>query len=460
MSSSSSFFGDMLQSISERGRKLLDLTRKREPDAVTQSADFVVLCEDLLSGRGEASGVALAREILNRYSALTIGPRIAFFEALAHQFGPDRERMEAAIAAWQADPSDRNASELHAAAEPRRQELLRRLNLAPGGTAALVRMREQLLDAMTHRDDLGVVDADFVHLFSSWFNRGFLVLRRIDWSTPANILEKIIRHEAVHKIRSWDDLRRRIDPPDRTCFAFFHPALVDEPLIFVEVALTETMPDSIAPILMASRKPIDVEDVDCAAFYSISNCQRGLAGVSFGNFLIKQVVEDISRENPALATYVTLSPVPGFAAWLKRERLVGASRALSADDLAALDTLDAPGWPQVPETRERLQEPLMRAAAWYLVHARNPRGQPADPVARFHLGNGARLERLNFLADGSENGMRQSHGVMVNYLYDLDDIEKNHEAYAESRRVVASNAVKKLARPGPSGDIVVLPSKA
>ena len=454
------FFGDMLQSISDRGRKLLDLTRTRRADSVTRSADFVVLCEDLLSGRGEASGVALAREILTRYSALTIGPRIAFFEALAQQFGSDQARMQKAIEAWQANPNDLTASEVHHAAEPRRQELFRRLNLAPGGTAALVRMREHLLDAMSHRSDLSVVDADFVHLFSSWFNRGFLVLRRIDWSTPANILEKIIKHEAVHKIRSWDDLRRRIDPPDRSCFAFFHPALNDEPLIFVEVALTNGLPGAIAPILAASREPLAPDAVDTAAFYSISNCQRGLAGVSFGNFLIKQVVEEVSRDNPKLKTFVTLSPVPGFASWLKRERQAESSRALTADDIAALTVLDTEGWQQVPERRAPVEEPLMRAAAWYFMHARNPRGLPADPVARFHLGNGARLERMHFLADGSENGIRQSHGVMVNYLYDLDDIEKNHEAFAESRIVVASNAVKKLARPGPSGEVVPVASKA
>jgi malonyl-CoA decarboxylase len=458
--SSSSFFGDMLQSISDRGRQLLDMTRKRGPDAVTRSADFVVLCEDLLSGRGEASGVALAREILTRYSALTIGPRIAFFEALAQRFGSDRDRMEAAIAAWQKNPNDETASELHEAAEPRRQELFRRLNLAPGGTAALVRMREQLLDAMSHRSDLGVVDADFVHLFSSWFNRGFLVLRDIDWSTPANILEKIIQHEAVHKIRSWDDLRRRIDPPDRCCFAFFHPALNDEPLIFVEVALTEGIPGAIGPILAAKREALDKDDVDTAVFYSISNCQRGLAGVSFGNFLIKQVAEEVSRENPKLKRFVTLSPVPGFATWLKRERGSGASRALTPEDLEALANLDIEGWWQVPETREPVEDPLMRAAAWYFLYGRNSRGLPADPVARFHLGNGARLEQMHFLADGSENGIRQSYGLMVNYLYDLDDIEKNHEAFAENRMVVASSAVRKLARPGPTGDVVPLASKA
>ena len=211
--------------------------------------------------------------------------------------------MEQAIAAWREKPSADAAAEVHAASEPRRQELFRRLNLAPGGTAALVRMREQLMDVLDHRDDLAAVDDDFVHLFSSWFNRGFLVLRRIDWSTPAIVLEKIIRYEAVHEIHGWDDLRRRIDPPDRRCYAFFHPALVDEPLIFVEVALTRDIPDAIAPILATGREVVEADKMRTAAFYSISNCQRGLAGVSFGNFLIKQVVEEISRELPKLSTF-------------------------------------------------------------------------------------------------------------------------------------------------------------
>lgn len=454
---STSFFGDLLQTISDRGRALLARTGARRVDAGTRSEDFVELCEELLSGRGEASGVALAREILNRYEELTTGPRIHFFEALAHRFGPDREQLEAAIKAWQESPSDSTAMRVHEAAEPRRQELFRRLNLAPGGTAALVRMREQLMDAMDHREDLAVVDADFVHLFASWFNRGFLVLRRIDWSTPANILEKIIKHEAVHKINSWDDLRRRIDPPDRHCYAFFHPALVDEPLIFVEVALMRDIPGAIAPILTAHRETIDPEKATTAVFYSISNCQRGLAGVSFGNFLIKQVVEEISRDFPRLSNFVTLSPVPGFAAWLRRERQTEKSQVLTQEDREALTKLDIEGWWQRPDTREGLQDPLLRAAAWYFLHARNKRGLPLDPVARFHLGNGARLEQIHFLADGSENGMRQSYGIMVNYLYDLDDIEKNHEAYAASRTIAASPAVKKLARGAPT-EIVPLAS--
>ena len=440
-----SFFGELLQTISERGRALL--ARDRRGEASARSESLVELCEDLLTGLGEASGVALAREILGRYGKRTTGPRIAFFEALSSRFGVDPARMEQAIAAWRDKPGDHTAAQVHAASEPRRQELFRRLNLAPGGTAALVRMREQLTDTLDHREDLAAVDDDFVHLFSSWFNRGFLVLRRIDWSTPAIVLEKIIRYEAVHEISDWEDLRRRIDPPDRRCFAFFHPALVDEPLIFVEVALTRDIPGAIAPILATGREVVGSDKMRTAVFYSISNCQRGLAGVSFGNFLIKQVVEEISRELPKLASYVTLSPVASFAAWLARERSDERSAALAETDKTALAALDAPGWWRDADTASQLQDIVMRAAAWYFLRARNERGLPVDAVARFHLGNGARLERINWLADTSDKAMAQSHGLMVNYLYDVDDIEKNHETYAEGRTVVASGTVQRLLRP-------------
>jgi len=442
-----SFFGELLQTISERGRALLARDRRGAPSARSES--LVELCEDLLSGRGEASGVALAREILARYSELTTGPRIAFFEALAERFGSDPVRMEQAIETWRADPSDLTAAEVHAAFEPRRQELFRRLNLAPGGTAALVRMREQLMDSLDHRhEDLASVDADFVHLFSSWFNRGFLVLRRIDWSTPAIVLEKIIRYEAVHEIRGWDDLRRRIDPADRRCYAFFHPALVDDPLIFVEVAVERDIPGAIAPILASGRQQfVEPDKARTAVFYSISNCQRGLTGVSFGNFLIKQVVEEICRELPKLTTFVTLSPVPGFTHWLADELKNENSPAINAGDRVTFELLERPHWWTDSEIFSQLEEPLMRAAAWYFLRARNKRGAPIDPVARFHLGNGARLERINWLADTSDRAIAQADGLMVNYLYDLDHIEKNHEAYAEGRTVVASGGVQRLLRP-------------
>jgi len=437
-----SFFSEMLQSIADRSRALIK--RERREPAHELSAGIVEQCEELLSGRGEASGVALAQEILTRYADLTIGPRIAFFEALAKIFGHDSARIDRAIATWRQDPSADNASELHQSSEPRRLELFRRLNLAPGGTAALVRMREQLIDAMDHRDDLGVIDNDFVHLFSSWFNRGFLVLRRIDWSTSASVLEKIIRYEAVHEISDWDDLRRRIDPPDRRCYAFFHPALVDEPLIFVEVALTREIPAAIAPILSDKREPVEPQRATTAVFYSITNCQRGLAGVTFGHFLIKQVVEEVSREVSRVATFVTLSPAPNFAGWLNRERANAASQALDEEDREALSALDDANWWRSPDVVDKIREPLIRAAAWYYVRGRNSRGLPVDAVARFHLGNGARLERLDWPADTSERALKQSYGLMVNYLYDLDYIERNHEAYAQQRAIVASSAITRL----------------
>src|ERR1700731_2582976 len=355
-----SFFSEMLQSIADRSRALIS----RRTPARGRSDGIVELCEARLSGRGEASGVALANEILDDYADLPTGPRIAFFETLGRTFGHDQARIEAANAGCSAARSAETAAELHRASEPRRLQLFRRLNLAPGGTAALVRMREQLLDAMDHRDDLGVVDNDFVHLFSSWFNRGFLVLRRIDWSTSAAILEKIIRYEAVHEIRDWDDLRRRIDPPDRRCYAFFHPALVDEPVIFVEVALTRETPAAIAPILSGKRQEVDPERATTAVFYSITNCQRGLAGVSFGHFLIKQVVEELSRQIPRISHFVTLSPAPNFAAWLNRERVNQASLALDDDDRARLDGLDSEGWWRSPDLAEKMREPFLRAAAW------------------------------------------------------------------------------------------------
>jgi malonyl-CoA decarboxylase len=279
-----------------------------------------------------------------------------------------------------------------------------------------------------------------VHLLSSWFNRGFLVLRRIDWSTPANILEQIIRYEAVHEIRDWNDLRRRIDPADRRCYAFFHPALVDEPLIFVEVALTEQIPGAIAPLLAEDRKPVPVDRARTAVFYSISNTQRGLGGISFGNFLIKQVVEELRRELPKLENFVTLSPVPGFTKWLKQADDV----PVTEEERALLARLDEPGWFDNAELASQLRALVEPLAAHYFLKARTPKGRLIDSVARFHLGNGARLERIDWLGDLSPKGLRESASVMVNYLYRLEDIEKNHEAYANQGEVAASSAVKKL----------------
>lgn len=432
------FFSDLLSTISERGRILL--RRGGPSDDRPDAADLLELCEALLSGRGEASGTAMAREVLDRYHHLDAAARLAFFEILARDYGPDREKLSQAIESWRTQPSDDDASDLHFASEPRRQELIRRLNRAPGGTSELVSMRADLLSLMKGNKDLAALDRDVVHLLSSWFNRGFLVLRRIDWSTPANILEQIIRYEAVHEIRDWNDLRRRIDPIDRRCYAFFHPALADEPLIFVEVALTETIPTAITPLLAEQRQPVPTERARTAVFYSISNTQRGLGGISFGSFLIKQVVEELRRELPKLDTFVTLSPVPGFMQWLKQADDV----PLSDDERKLLVNLDKTDWFENAELTAQLRAVLEPLAAHYFVKARTAKGRLIDSVARFHIGNGARLERIDWLGDLSPKGLRESAGVMVNYLYRLDDIEKNHEAYANQGEIAASSAVKKL----------------
>jgi malonyl-CoA decarboxylase len=435
---SNAFFSDLLASISERGRTLL--RRAGSPDTKQDVSELVELCEALLSGRGEASGTAMAREVLDRYRHLDEADRLAFFATLARNFGPDRERLAQAIESWRAQPNDDDASDLHFASESRRQELIRRLNRAPGGTSDLVAMRADLLSAMNGHKNLAALDRDVVHLLSSWFNRGFLVLRRIDWSTPANILEQIIRYEAVHEIRDWDDLRRRIDPADRRCYAFFHPALVDEPLIFVEVALTEAIPGAIAPLLAEDRALVPIERARTAVFYSISNTQRGLGGISFGSFLIKQVVEELRRELPKLENFVTLSPVPGFVPWLKQADDI----PVTDEDRALLENLDKPDWFEDAELAAQLRAGLEPLAAYYFLKARTAKGRLIDSVARFHLGNGARLERIDWLGDLSPKGLRESAGIMVNYLYRLEDIEKNHEAYANQDEVAASSAVKKL----------------
>ncbi|MCJ8142493.1 malonyl-CoA decarboxylase [Ancylobacter sp. A5.8] len=453
-----SFFGDLLGSIAERGRQLLDLGRERRPLGAIRAAGLAELCEQLLSGRGEASGTALAREILILYRSLKTAEKIAFFEALAGVFGPDKARLDKAVARYVADPTPAALAELHGASEPRRQELIRRVNLAPGATAQLVAMRAELLDILRRRADLAEVDRDFTHLFASWFNRGFLVLRRIDWSTPANVLEKIIRYEAVHEIRDWNDLRARVDSPDRRCYAFFHPAMVDEPLIFVEVALTREIPEAIGPILAQERTPLDPAKARVAVFYSISNCQTGLGGVSFGNFLIKQVVEEISRDMPGLTTFVTLSPVPGFRAWLEGERRRETSAVLTAEDRAMLEQLDTA--PADAPLREELSPVIAALAAQFFLRERSAKGKPLDPVARFHLGNGARLERINPFGDLSARGMKQAAGLMVNYRYVPDDIEKNHEAFFDKGEIVASAPVRKLLRPDNGARLPAVQEKA
>jgi len=376
------------------------------------------LVTELIGSPGEVRGMELARQILDKYAAMDDTGRGRFFKLLATGMDINADAVRTTLTAYENQPSKSTYSAFMKASEPPRQELIRRLNQVSNATASLVAMRDDLMNLAKNNASFAALDLDFRHLFASWFNRGFLVLRPINWKSPAHILEKIITYEAVHAIDSWEELRQRLQPSDRRCFAFFHPSMADEPLIFVQVALTRGIPDSIQNVLANDRRSIEASDADTAVFYSISNCQSGLAGISFGNSLIKQVVEDLSHELPELTTFVTLSPIPGLADWLESEGLN--------------DGLDAVS--------------LSQLAARYLIDAKRPDGTPVDPVARFHLGNGAMVHAIHSDADVSSAGRAQSHGTMVNYLYDLPAISQNHVQFSSEQKVAASPAVKTLAR--------------
>jgi malonyl-CoA decarboxylase len=447
-------------SVADRGRPYAEVLR---PEATNLPLDRArELATALLSERGETSGAAIARELQAALRELSPADRIAFYRFLVSDFLPSEGELRAAAEAYLAEPTPERATQLAQAAEPTRRELLRRMNMTQGGTAALVAMRQDLLHQLRDEPGLKPLDSDLRHLLASWFNRGFLELRRIDWQTPAAVLEKLIAYEAVHEIRGWDDLRRRL-APDRRCFGFFHPALPGEPLIFVEVALTTGLASSVQPLLARDGDEQAKRDqeraADTAIFYSISNCQSGLRGVSFGNFLIKQVVEELKAELPHVVHFSTLSPVPGFSRWLNERFKAGdVSDLLSKKDLAALrlsgkaqegdpaailrETLEKERWWENGAIADALRGPLCHLCAVYLTTSVERSGR-ADPVARFHLGNGARLERVNWLGNAAPRGINESYGIMVNYLYDPVQIEANHEAFVRGT-IVRSAAVNAL----------------
>ena len=433
----------MFDSVQKRAAALA-----RDGIAVTR---LVGSCRSLLSSRGEAAGASLAKATLDQYRELGRKDQARFLAALLADFSPDPKEVLAAAQAYAADGSAANLAHLSAVTEPPRQELLRRLNRAPGGTATILRMRERLLELKREQRELDAVDADFRHLLSSWFNPGFLQIVRVDWHTPAYLLEQIIAHEAVHEIQGWSDLRRRLDADGR-CYAFFHPALPDEPLIFVEVALMDGIADVLPPLLNAQSASKDPGRANTAVFYSISNCQPGLRGVPLGNFLIKRVVDVLSQELPRLKVFCTLSPIPGFVAWLGpllkahgdrgddplAQALMAVARASNGDVASFAGDESSAGRYLAP-----LKEPLTRLCATYLVHRGDGSEPTPDPVARFHLNNGARLERINWLADTSRKGMRESLGMMVNYVYVPRDIQANHQKFVRGE-IVASRRVRSL----------------
>jgi malonyl-CoA decarboxylase len=417
-----------------------------------------------LEGRGgEVSARARAAELGRTYLALDAAGRREFLLLLARDFDVDREEVDKAVDRFHdaGDPVARQSAEraLRQALQAGRLKLLTQFNGLPEGVKFLVDMRAELLPLV--RDDplFAALDADLKELLKSWFDVGFLDLRRITWDSPAALLEKLIRYEAVHAIKGWDDLKNRLDS-DRRCFAFFHPRMPDEPLIFVEVALVQGISGSIHDLLDQSAPVIDPRDADTAIFYSISNAQQGLVGISFGNFLIKRVVDELSAEFPNVRTFATLSPIPGLCAWLDEQLDARGDEILTRGEVEGLrglllggeagllrSALARPDWHQDPELAEALKGPLLRLAAVYLLTARSG-GRARDGVAHFHLSNGARVERLNWMADRSAKGLRQSATLMVNYAYRLSSIDANHEAYRGEGTVTASSAIKSLLKPG------------
>ena len=390
--------------------------------------------EAVLSATGQVSSLVYAGTLLDQIEAMDDEALQHLLTHIAVNHDVDASALADAAAIYARKADAPGLTRLTKLAEPRWMELFRRLNATDGGTVRLVRLRQRILKLTSTLPDAARIDGGLQSLLRMWFNPGFLILQPIDWSTPANILEKIIAYEAVHEIFSWEDLRARLAPEDRRCFAFFHPSMPEEPLIFVEVALTDETPGQIAPILRIDRETISGDSASTAVFYSISNCQSGLAGISFGNFLIKRVAQELKQEFPELKRFVTLSPVPGLMRWLRVREPELASTFLAGDDAF---------WNEEAVDSER---EFKAAALRYFLESDREDRLPNDPVARFHLGNGASLEQLNFAADLSEKGISQAGGLMVNYLYDLAVVEANHEAFHETKQVPMSAALRQLQR--------------
>jgi len=374
--------------------------------------------------------------------ALDDPQRIEFFIHLLNEFSPDRGIIEQAIAAYQKAPSHATVLALEAAAEAPRRELFRRFNMVPGGTQALLDLRKDLLRAIEVHPELSVVDADLAHVLRSWFNRGFLTLQRIDWHTSARILERLIQYEAVHQITSWQDLRRRLEA-DRRCYAFFHPSVPDEPLIFIEIALTQGMSAQVQALIDPDSAILSPTRADSAIFYSITSCQAGLKGISFGSLLIKQVLEQLGAEFQRLKTFATLSPIPQFREWLQGLNGSGGGPPLSSSLTALITAMNDGGQIDLAAVPAGVKRELCASCAWYLIRAKRD-GVPLDSVARFHLANGARLERLNWLSDTSRTGIHRSFGLTVNYVYRQGYLEENRDRYARDRSVATSRTFARL----------------
>ena len=400
----------------------LSLTGFRSHNFGELHKDINKAADSVMSSSGEVSSIVFAEHLLHLINDQTDEELLVFLNYLLTEYDIDTESLLENVQAYQSERNQDNLNLISSSSEPKWIELFRRLNAAPAGTHKLIKLREKIKYLLTMGNlELESLDKGLLRLFKYWFNPSFLVLEKIDWSTPANVLEKIIEYEAVHEINSWDDLRARLAPSDRQCFAFFHPLIPEDPLIFVEVALTNKIPETIAEVIRIERDEIENDQINTAVFYSISNCQNGLSGISFGNFLIKKVAHKLRQEIDGLDNFLTLSPLPGLMRWLENNAPLAYERCKN----------------KTIEDNDLIQKTIK-----YLTESNRNDGLPNDPVARFHLGNGAILKQININGDLSRKGLDQSNGVMVNYLYDLDTVERNHELFVQTKEVLLSNELK------------------
>ena len=390
------------------------------------------LIKNVADAKGEVSAINHSEELLEFIDRNDDKTLKKFFFILLENYDLDKDLLNDAVKNYDSKNRTDFYFKITKFSEPKRLEIFRRLNASTRGTIRLVNLRKRLKTITKNFPILKIIDHDLINLFKNWFNRGFLIIRPIDWATPAHILEKIIEYEAVHEINSWDELRRRLAPNDRKCYGFFHPAMEDEPLIFIEVALMNTIPEKISEVLKNEREFVDVENVSVAVFYSISNCQIGLAGISFGNFLIKQVANDLKFEFPSLKSFVTLSPVPGFTNWLKKFDEQFYKKITKNINVKSITNN---------------QKQIMGNSLKYFFRSNRKDNLPNDPVSRFHIGNGAVLEKINFMGNESEKALNESLGLMVNYLYDINNVEKNHEKFVLDKELNASkNLIKQFSK--------------
>ncbi|MDA9606732.1 malonyl-CoA decarboxylase [Candidatus Pelagibacter sp.] len=426
----------IISSIADAGQKLFSIKNIKKNDLES----IISLCDDLISHKGAAFGITVARDITELYQSLSPENKLLFFKQINEKYKPSFKKVNEAIENYTKSQNERTLSDLFKVSEGNRRELFRRMNMAPNGTSIIVALREDLLEILKSNRELSELDNDLRHLFRAWFNPGFLKLTKITWNTKAAVLEKIIKYERVHQIKDMNELKRRLGE-DRRFFSYFHPALEDEPIIFVQVALTKGLGKSIQELMKPSNN--DQKKNDTATFYSISNCQEGLSRVTLGNFLIKRVVYEIQEELPHIKNFGTLSPIPGFADWfsyLEESKIKNILGDLTNQNVSFLKSKDMKiGDNRIVENKEA----IMKLVAHYIINEKNKKGLPINDVSRFHLGNGAIVEDIVVNANISETGFKRSYGVMVNYLYELKNIEKNHEDYMNNNKVIVSDKIKK-----------------